>query len=97
VDVVVAYRTVAPAGLREEIIAGLRDGADAVTFASPSAVENLMAAAGELAPRIKAAVIGPVTQEACRRAGIEVDVVAEPATTEGLAAALLRRFARAAP
>jgi uroporphyrinogen III methyltransferase/synthase len=92
VDVVVAYRTVAPEGLRDRVFEALRDGADAVTFASPSAVENLMAAAGALVPRVKAAVIGPVTEEACRRAGIEIVAVATPSTAEGLAASLERLF-----
>jgi uroporphyrinogen-III synthase len=94
VDVVAAYRTVSPPGLREQIVGGLRDGVDAVTFASPSAVENFVAAAAEWVPRIKAAVIGPVTEEACRKAGIAVQVVAAPATGQGLADALARHFAR---
>ena len=94
VDVVTAYRTVAPAGLRGHISECLRAGADIVTFASPSAVENFAAAAGELVPRIKAAVIGPVTEEACHRAGIEVVLVAAPSTAEGLAAALEGCFSR---
>ena len=97
VDVVVAYRTTAPDGLRERALEGLRDGADAVVFASPSAVQNLLAAAGELAPRVKAAVIGPVTEQACRRAGIDVVAVAAPATAEGLADALVRHFSAAPP
>jgi uroporphyrinogen-III synthase len=97
VDVVVAYRTLAPPGLRERVLAGLRDGADLVTFASPSAVENLVSAAGEVVPRIRAAVIGPVTEEACRRAGIEIVAVATPSTAEGLAAAVERRFTSSAP
>jgi len=97
VDVVVAYRTVAPAALRERVLDCLREGADLVTFASPSAVENLVAAAGDVATRIPAAVIGPVTEEACRRAGIEVKVVAAPSTGEGLAAALERHFSSLAP
>jgi uroporphyrinogen-III synthase len=83
---------VAPADLRERVLAGLRGGADLVTFASPSAVHNFVAAAPEWVPRIGAAVIGPVTAEACRRAGIEVQVVAAPATVDGLARALERHF-----
>jgi uroporphyrinogen-III synthase len=90
VDVVTAYRTVAPAGLRERISECLRGGADLVTFASPSAVENFVAAAAEWVPRVRAAVIGPVTEEACRRAGIEVRVIAEPSTADGLATAIER-------
>ena len=92
VNVVVAYRTVAQGDVRERVLAGLRAGVDLVTFASPSAVENFVAAAPEWVPRIAAAVIGPVTEEACRRAGIEVHVVAAPATVDGLARALERRF-----
>ena len=97
VDVVTAYRTVAPAGLRAQVLDGLRHGADLVTFASPSAVENLVAAAPDLAAGVKAAVIGPVTEQACRRAGIEVRVVAEPSTAEGLAAAIERHWGRPSP
>ena len=97
VDVVVAYRTVAPADLRERILEGLRSGADIVTFASPSAVHNFAAAAPEWVPRIAAAVIGPVTEEACRGAGIEVKVVAAPASAQGLAEALARHFSHASP
>ena len=92
VDVVVAYRTVPPADLRERVLQGLRGGADLVTFASPSAVQNLMRAAAELAPDIRAAVIGPVTEQACRAAGIEVVVVARPSTGEGLTTAIERHF-----
>jgi uroporphyrinogen-III synthase len=89
---VVAYRTVAPADLRERVLAGLRAGVDLVTFASPSAVENFVAAAPEWVARIPAAAIGPVTEEACRRAGIDVKVVAVPATAQGLAASMERYF-----
>ncbi len=92
VDVVTAYRTVAPAGLRDQVLAGLRAGVDLVTFASPSAVENFVAAAPDWVARIAAAVIGPVTGKACRRAGIDVKVVAAPATAQGLAASLERHF-----
>jgi uroporphyrinogen-III synthase len=38
-----------------------------------------------------------VTEQACRRAGIEVRVVAAPSTSEGLADALERYFLGAAP
>ena len=97
VDVVVAYRTVAPADLRERVLEGLRGGADLVVFASPSAVHNFVAAAPEWIPRIGAAVIGPVTEEACREAGIDVKAVAAPANAQGLAEALARHFKRSSP
>jgi uroporphyrinogen-III synthase len=90
VDVVIAYRTIAPADLRQRVLDGLRERPDLVIFASPSAVENLVSVAEGQARRIPAAVIGPVTAEACRRAEIEVRVVASPSTAEGLVAALER-------
>jgi uroporphyrinogen-III synthase len=97
VDVVVAYRTVAPADLRERVLDGLRGGADLVLFASPSAVQNFVAAVPEWVSRIGAAVIGPVTEEACHRSGIDVKVAAAPATAQGLAEALARHFSRSSP
>jgi len=97
VDVVVAYRTVAPADLGDRVREGLRGGADLVTFASPSAVHNFVAAVPEWVPRIAAAVIGPVTEEACRQAGIDVKAVADPANAQGLAEALARHFSHAPP
>jgi uroporphyrinogen III methyltransferase / synthase len=93
VDVVTAYRTIAPAALLERTTEALGAGADLVTFASPSAVENFVAAAPEWVPRIRAAVIGPATEAACRHAGIEVRVIAEPSTADGLAAAMERSAA----
>lgn len=94
VDVVVAYRTIAPADLSQRVLEGLRERPDMVIFASPSAVQNLVAVAEGQARRIPAAVIGSVTEEACRRAEIDVEVVASPSTTEGLVTALARHFSR---
>ncbi len=42
-----------------------------------------------------AAVIGPVTEEAAHKAGLDVRVRAEPSTASGLVAALARRYGRA--
>jgi len=89
VDVVVAYRTVAPADLQERIRAAIRGGIDVATFASPSAVENFVAGARELARGLAAAVIGPITERAARDAGLRVVAVASPSTTEGLVFALV--------
>src|SRR5271169_130076 len=63
-DGIVAYRTIAPEDLGPSLRALLEQGVDLVTFASPSAVQNLAAGAGELVGRMKAAVIGPVTEAA---------------------------------
>jgi uroporphyrinogen III methyltransferase/synthase len=96
-DVVVAYRTIAPADLGQKVLEGLRQRPDLVIFASPSAVQNLLAVAEGQARRIPAAVIGLVTEEACRRAEIEVRVVASPSTAEGLVAAIARHFSHTTP
>jgi uroporphyrinogen-III synthase len=59
-------------------------------FASPSAVETFVAAAGEDAQGLPVAVIGPVTEEAARAAGFAVLAVARSSTTEELVAATIR-------
>jgi len=101
VDRVTVYRTVAP----EEPVASLRSllldcGLDALTFTSPSCVENFAAAlddaSREAAERCIVACIGPVTAEALRKAGMEPDVVAERAGFADLVAALAARYETAA-
>jgi uroporphyrinogen-III synthase len=96
VEVVIAYRTIAPQGLRARVQEILSMGVDLVTFASPSAVENLAVAAGAAARGLPAAVIGPVTEAAARAAGLEVRVTADPSTAEGLVAAIARHYAQGA-
>lgn len=88
VDTPVAYRTVAPPGLRERFQAALDAGLDLLLFASPSAIDNLRDAAPDLLAGLPAAVIGPVTEKAARTAGLDVRVVASPSTVDGLLAAL---------
>jgi uroporphyrinogen-III synthase len=87
VDRVVAYRTVSatrPDRLRAELAAG----ADAVVFASPSAVESFRAAVGESAASVPAVSIGPTTADAARAAGLTVVAVAQPSTVDGLLQAI---------
>ncbi|HLA76571.1 MAG TPA: uroporphyrinogen-III synthase [Vicinamibacteria bacterium] len=88
VDTVIAYRTEQPQGLGEELRTLLDRGLDLVVLASPSAVEGLAAAAGPDLAGVRVAVIGPVTEEAARRAGCDVVVVAKPSTAAGLLAAV---------
>ncbi|HVR69587.1 MAG TPA: uroporphyrinogen-III synthase [Vicinamibacteria bacterium] len=97
VDAVVAYRTVAAAGAADALAGALRVGADLITLASPSAVEALVSALGVQARQRPVAVIGPVTGHAARAAGLDVKVVAAPATAEGLVAAIRRHFLHARP
>jgi uroporphyrinogen-III synthase len=73
--------------------------ADAIAFASGSAVRGFVAAAGgaELAPALAAgkvvACIGPIVADAARAAGLTVDLVAAPYTGIGLIDALASHFA----
>jgi uroporphyrinogen-III synthase len=97
VDVVVAYRTVTPAGAGEALARALGAGADLITLASPSAVEGLVAALPGRAAGVGVAVIGPVTEHAARAAGLDVQVIASPATAEGLIQAIGRHFAAGRP
>jgi uroporphyrinogen III methyltransferase/synthase len=88
VDVVPLYETVREEPGAEEIEAA--QSADYVTFTSSSTVTNLTAALGDRFPKDARIVsIGPVTSEAARAAGLEVDVEAERHDIDGLLAALL--------
>jgi uroporphyrinogen-III synthase len=92
VEVVVAYRTMTPEGVGERLRAALAGGLDAVTFASPSAVEAF-AAFGQAGCGVPAVVIGPSTASAARAVGFTVAATADAATEEGLAAAVERHLA----
>jgi uroporphyrinogen-III synthase len=90
VDAVVAYRTVVPEDAPRRIAEALRAGVDLVTLASPSAVESFADACPDRAAWPPAAVIGPVTADAARRAGFSVCAVAGEAGVQGLVDALSR-------
>jgi uroporphyrinogen-III synthase len=92
VDVVVAYRTVAAKGAGPDLRAALDQGIDAVTFASPSAVEVFVDLRG-IPRKVTAVVIGPTTATAAAVAGLDVAERAEPETSEGLAEAVERCLA----
>jgi uroporphyrinogen-III synthase len=89
-----AYRT-SPVPPPPEELARLAE-ADAVTFASPSAVKGFLAAAGtgffRQHPRVAAVSIGPVTTRALAPADPPVLIEADPHTVEGLVAALEAHF-----
>ena len=93
VDVVALYETVREAP-DEDAIAAAQE-ADYVTFTSSSTVANLTAALGDRFPAgARVVSIGPVTSEAARDAGLEVDVEAERHDIDGLVQALLKDAAR---
>ena len=79
--------------LAADILQGL---IDAVTFTSPSTVYGFVDMVGAEVARsgqFAAAVIGPVTAQAARDAGMRDLVMAARSSAEGLAEALARRFA----
>jgi uroporphyrinogen III methyltransferase/synthase len=88
VDVVALYETVREQPEPEAVEAA--QGADYVTFTSSSTVRNLTQALGDRFPRDARVVsIGPITSEAARAAGLEVDIEAERHDVDGLVEALL--------
>ena len=66
---------------------------DIATFASSSAVRNLveMLGSADALRGVTLAAIGPVTADALRRAGLEPAVVAVEHTVDGLVRALVQR------
>ena len=101
VDVVPAYETVLGQG-GDDLPAALRTGqVDAITFTSPSTVRNTLirlereaGLGAEALARVAVACIGPVTAEAAKQAGLQVDVIPEQYTSRGLVAALKAFFGK---
>ncbi|HET8975653.1 MAG TPA: uroporphyrinogen-III C-methyltransferase [Solirubrobacterales bacterium] len=92
VDVVALYDTVAEHPSEDQIEAA--QSADFITFTSSSTVRNLVEALGDRMPAgARVVSIGPVTSEAVREAGLEVDVEAEKHDIDGLVAAILQAIA----
>ncbi|MEA2014653.1 MAG: uroporphyrinogen-III synthase, partial [Thermodesulfobacteriota bacterium] len=95
VDVVTAYRTV-NSGEDGKIVKELMDGGkiDVITFTSPSTVTNFMDIIGNktvIPNHIKIACIGPVTENACRKVGLGVDIMQGPYSIPGLVEAIKTR------
>jgi len=93
VDELPLYSAAVPKEIDAGAMARLRAGeVDIVTFASPSAVRNLLKMLDgdrSLLEKPLIACIGPVTAAAARRAGLRVDVEAPEHTIDGLMEALL--------
>ncbi len=92
VTVVEAYRTVLPLEARESAAVIFQDPyPDWVTFASSSAVDNLVRLVEANALRdVKIATIGPITSDTVRKHGLEVASEASVHSIEGLVRALAR-------
>ncbi|WP_419921481.1 uroporphyrinogen-III synthase [Candidatus Poriferisodalis sp.] len=82
VAAVTAYRTVTPT-LSDHLAADIA-AADAVVFASPSAVQGHLAQTGGLLANAKVVCIGRTTAAACSSAGLEVAAVAPQPSDAGL-------------
>ncbi len=87
---IIVYRTL-PAEINEEGLAALKSGVDVITFTSASTVENFVAIMRQhkldpmnLPNNPLFACIGPITEQAARKAGFENIVVAKEYTTDGL-------------
>ena len=90
VDVVEAYRTMAPPNLAERAAGVLARKPDWITFTSSSTARNLIDAVGGAALReTRCASIGPITSATLRENGISVAVEASAYTVPGLVQALL--------
>ena len=90
VDVVEAYRSVAPGDLAAHATEVLLTRPDWITFTSSSTVTNIVRAAPQGAlDGIKVATIGPVTSATARKLGLTVTVEASEYTADGMVAAIL--------
>lgn len=89
VEVVAAYRTEVAWEAAPRLLQVIREGVDVVTLASPSAARALVSLLGEQLPEgTRVVCIGPVTAQAARELGIQVDGIAEVYTSEGMVQAL---------
>ena len=91
VDAIEAYRTV-PQDLSPALLTAAGK-ADAICFASSSAVDSYLDQAGTAPLPPVVACIGPVTAATARSRGLQVHAEASEHTLEGLVAALVRNLA----
>jgi uroporphyrinogen III methyltransferase/synthase len=95
VDQVVLYQSVIDDSAAAELRQRVTDGAaDLVTFTSASSVAGFVATVGEdVARRLPAASIGPITTAAARDRGIDVAIEATESTIAGLVTAIGGHYA----
>jgi uroporphyrinogen-III synthase len=91
---IAVYRTL-PVQPDAEGLAALRAGVDWITFTSPSTVHNFVQILRQenmsplqLPGHPKIACIGPITEQAARKEGFKITLVAQEYTTQGLVDAL---------
>jgi uroporphyrinogen III methyltransferase/synthase len=95
-DCATAYRTVRSDRTASELDPFFADGkVDAISFTSPSTVNNFLGIMGpdfRLPPKVRIACIGPVTAAAARAVGLPVDILQERYTIPGLVDGLAAYF-----
>jgi len=95
---VVAYHTGGVGAIDPEVMRAIQEAqVDAISFFSPSAVENMRGELGaeifsRLAARTALAAVGPVTAAALKNVGLPVAIEAPTATGESMAAAIENYF-----
>jgi uroporphyrinogen III methyltransferase/synthase len=93
VDEAIAYRTVPEtADLTGGIERFRSEGADLITFASSSSVENFMALKLPMPPGLRTASIGPVTSKTMRDLNLKVDIEAHRHDIPGLVEAIRKSY-----
>lgn len=95
VDEVVAYESRPDFDGIASLQQGLQRGAiDMITFTAASTVNLFVEVAGADLSGARVAVIGPVTADAARAAGLAVDVLAREYTVEGLLQAIVEYYTK---
>lgn len=98
VDEAIAYRTL-PADPDDERTGAIErfrtEGADMITFASSSSLENFLALKLPLPPGIQVACLGPITAKTLREAGLKVDLESPAADLDAFADAVCKHLRRA--
>ncbi len=96
-DEIAVYQTL-PVAPDAQGLAAIHSGVDWITFTSPSTVENFIEIVRRhgldplhLPGDPQAACIGPITEKAARAAGLQVGLVAQDYTAEGLIEAIRNR------
>jgi uroporphyrinogen-III synthase len=90
VEVVEAYRTVAPVGLAGKVAAVMARQPDWITFTSSSTVTNFFGAGVGISEDVKVASIGPITSATLRKFGVGPTVEAAEYTVDGIIAAICK-------
>lgn len=98
VDVIDAYETIPEPEIDPQILEQFRQGEiDAIAFASPSSIQNLISLLGEekdALTRVPAICAGPVTAQAAHEAGLIVAVISDDPGAAAMADALAKHWGR---